>query len=147
MGIGDAAKSLSGSDGSRHDNARLWVFADVSTVRGGVRNMDLPFITLEDTEVIDTERLIPRVQPIHRPCGFRDRVGICKFHAEDCKPEMCDFYNIPFNSRDILKRMKAEHEDIKRLQETRENQDLLKDKVNDYAYLSQAWTYLKRCGK
>ena len=97
----------------------------------------------------------------HKKCGFRDRVKVCGFKAEDCNAKECDMYEIDFKSKEILKTSKQLRKEIIRLHEEmqqmkkerrnkseKEKYDALKkernDKVHGMAKLAKAYVYAKR---
>jgi hypothetical protein len=86
--------------------------------------------------------------PYKENCGFRVRVPVCKFRAEDCVPEKCSFHNLPFTSRDVRKRIDEEQKLIRELHnDTTKNEVEIRDRASGVLYLLRAWHYLKRCGK
>jgi len=101
--------------------------------------------------------------PYKSDCGFR-KLNLCGFKPEDCVPEKCDMFNIPFTAKDILMRSKKEHKAVKELTEKLLNMkksgehktnkakyQQLKLARNDKVYgmlkLSKAYMHCKRTGK
>ena len=96
-----------------------------------------------------------------KDCGFRNKVHVCSFKEEDCCPEKCDMYDIPFEVKALSKRIKEERKHIIELENKRqgmkkkgehktnkEEYDKVKNLRNDKVYgilkLTKAYTYLKR---
>jgi len=51
----------------------------------------------------------------YKECGFKDKAEVCKFREEDCNPEECDFYNLPYDKNAIEERIEIEREDIREI--------------------------------
>jgi hypothetical protein len=96
----------------------------------------------------------------YKKCGFR-KINLCKFREEDCRPDKCDMYDIPFNVKGILKQAKIEREAVtqltnkmvkmKKAGEHKTNKDkydeikkLRSDKVYGMLKLSKAYMHCKR---
>jgi len=94
-------------------------------------------------------------------CGFREKVGVCNFRAEDCEPSECDMFDIPFTSKGIkkqsrierkkviglakkIKAMKKNHEHKTKPEEYKQAKADLKDIVIGMVKLSKAYEYCKR---
>jgi len=101
------------------------------------------------------------LQEYKENCGFREKVGVCNFMVEDCKPEQCDMYDIPFTSKGIkkqsrierkkviefdkkIKAMKKNHEHKSKPEEYKKVKADLKDIVIGMVKLSKAYEYCKR---
>ncbi len=99
-----------------------------------------------------------------KDCGFREKVSVCNFKAKDCKPDECDFFEIPFTSKGILKRSRIERKEVIRLtkkirsmkKQHKHKTDKKKyaqvkadrkDKVLGMVKLSKAYMYCKRLRK
>lgn len=101
------------------------------------------------------------MQAKHKKCGFRDKVKVCAFKPEDCKPEECDFFDIEFAPKPIKKVFKKERAEVikltnemkmmKKKGEHKENPEKYKelkklrnDKAVGIIKLSKAYMYVKR---
>lgn len=96
----------------------------------------------------------------YKECGFR-KINLCKFKEEDCSPDKCDMYNIPFTSKGILNQAKIERKAVKYLankmikmkksgkhKTDKESYEKIKKTRNDKALgmlkLSKAYMHCKR---
>ena len=95
----------------------------------------------------------------YKKCGFRDRVDVCRFRAEDCNPSECDMHDIPFTAKGILKQANAEKKIVRELRkklkvlkkegktdEVKEIKAKIKDKGVGGVKLLRAYAYCKRRG-
>lgn len=100
----------------------------------------------------------------YKKCGFKEKVNVCGFKAEDCNPKECDMYNIKFTAKDInkqaklekreiirltkdMRKMKKNHEHKTKAKEYKAMKKLRKDKVIGMVKLSKAYMYCKRIRK
>lgn len=99
-----------------------------------------------------------------KDCGFREKVSVCGFIPEDCRPEKCDMFEIPFSVKGILKQSKKERKEVvkltEKLSEMKKNHEHKtkkeeyekvkadrKDRVIGMMKLSKAYVYCKRTNK
>ena len=84
---------------------------------------------------------------IHKKCGFREKIKVCSFKAEDCNSKECGFFDIEFNTKAISKQIRLEQKRVKKLsvekEQTKEIERKIKDIVTGVIYLTKAYTYLK----
>lgn len=59
-------------------------------------------------------------------CAWREKAKVCKFHAEDCTIDKCDFYNLEYDKTKIKQRIKQEIDKIKLLDKEQD-----KEQIND----------------
>lgn len=108
---------------------------------------------------------MPEKKPEYKEhCGFRNKINVCSFKAEDCSPEKCDMYNIEWNRKSletefkkIKKRLKEIQEEIKSMKKSGEKKtdpDKYKalkverfDLVKGGIYLGKAFERVKREGR
>jgi len=97
----------------------------------------------------------------HKICGFRDKVKVCNFKAEDCTPEKCDMYNIDFTAKSILAHSKQLQEKLREItpkvekvaetqgkssEEYKKLRAVQADIAYGMAYMSKAYMWCKRRG-
>lgn len=97
-------------------------------------------------------------------CNFRNKIQVCNFKAEDCRPEKCDMFDIKWTLKsvdkvyqDIRKRLLFIQDEIKVMKKNGEKKTnpekykLLKqerfDNVKGGIYMSRAFERLKREGR
>lgn len=96
----------------------------------------------------------------HKPCGFRDKVNVCKFKPEDCNATKCDMYSLEFNAKAIKAEIKRLRCKVKELQKqlidiaktqgkaSEAYKETLADRndcVYGIVYLSKSYLWVKRC--
>ena len=95
-------------------------------------------------------------------CEFRKIAKICKFKKEDCDPDECDYYPLPFSSKHIKNHCRRLRQKIKILDKNiqhlknnglhKDNPEFyrmkadIKDKAIGFAYLSKCYMICKRRG-